>query len=254
MRTAWLGPGIPGKREADLPGRLIVLEGADCSGRSTQVRLLHDWLENQGYGVVVTSLCRSDLAEEGLHKAKRRNEVSRRTLLLFYAADLADRLERQILPALEGGFIVLSDRYVYTLLARYAARGLEPAWLRTVFGFALEPHLGLYLNVKLDRLAERALHADRMDFWECGMDLNLSPDYYESFLKYQRRMLREFNGIAREFGLERIPGNDDMNAVQLRLRARVGRFLARCGGGADGPRPAPAATPGGSEPAREATP
>jgi dTMP kinase len=207
------------------PGQLIVIEGPDCAGRSTQVRLLQDWLERQGHGVVATSLCRGALTEETLEKAKHRTMTSRPTLALLYAADLADRLERQIRPALEGGFIVLCDRYIYTLLARYAVRGLDPAWLRDVFSFAPAPHLALFLQTKLDDLTARALHAGRMGYWECGLDLCLSNDLHESFKKYQRRMLRQFRDIVREYGLIRVPGGDGMDAVQQRLRRQVARHL-----------------------------
>ena len=179
MKAEWLGAGIPSKKDSALQGRLIVLEGTDCVGRSTQIRLLQDWLEQQGYGVATTSLCRSELVEAGLRKAKQKNLAGRRTLALFYATDLADRLEREILPALENGFIVLSDRYVYTLFARYASRGIDPAWLRSAYGFALTPHLVLYLDVKLEVLARRALGAQKMGYWESGMDLNLSNNLYE---------------------------------------------------------------------------
>ena len=225
MKAKWLGSGISTKLDTDLRGRLIVLEGTDCVGRSTQVRLLQDWLENQGHGVVTTSLCRSELAESGLRKAKRRNQVGRRTLALFYATDLADRLERQILPALESGFVVISDRYVYSLFARYAVRGIDPDWLRRAYGFALEPHLVLYLDVKLDVLAKRALQAGKMGFWESGMDLNLSNSLYESFTLYQKRMLREFASIAKEYDFCQIKANGSVNFVQQRLRRKVQALL-----------------------------
>ena len=218
-------------------GRLIVIEGPDCAGRSTQVRLLQDWLERQGHGVVTTSLCRGALTEESLEKAKHRTMTSRPTLALLYAADMADRLERQILPALEGGFTVLCDRYSYTLLARYAVRGLDPGWLRDVFSFAPTPHLALYLHAKLEDLAARALHAGRMGYWECGLDLSLSNDLYESFLKYQRRMLRQFRDIVSEYGLVRVAGGADMNAVQQRLRRHVAQLFAQVEGGVPATKP-----------------
>ena len=163
-----MGPGIPSFLDATLQGRFIVLEGPDCVGRSTQVRLLQGWLERLGYGVVTTSLCRSELAEAGLTKAKRGNQIGRRTLALFYATDLADRLERDILPALQGGFIVLSDRYIYTIFARYAVRGVDPKYLRKAYGFALVPHLTMYLDIDIDVLVERALKAQAMGFWNAA--------------------------------------------------------------------------------------
>lgn len=252
MKARWLGSGIPGKRDVDLKGRLIVLEGTDCAGRSTQMRLLQDWLENQGYGVVTTTLCRSQLAEDGLRRAKRRNQVGRRTLALFYATDMADRLEREILPALEGGFIVLSDRYVYTIFARYAVRGLCPTWLRKAFGFALTPHLAIYLDVNLDVLVERALKAGKMGFWESGMDLNLSNNLYDSFRLYQRRMLREFSKIVNEYELVTLKANGPINTVHQRLRRLILPLLTareREGDAVEtGVHPAPHVHPASTEP------
>ncbi|MBN2309794.1 MAG: thymidylate kinase [Candidatus Hydrogenedentes bacterium] len=225
MKAQFLGHGIPSLLDSTLQGRLIVLEGPDCVGRSTQIRLLQDWLERLGYGVVTTSLCRSELAEDGLSRAKRGNQIGRRTLSLFYATDMADRLERQILPALESGFIVLSDRYVYTIFARYAVRGVNPAWLRKAYGFALVPHLAMYLAVDIDVLAERALKAQKLGFWECGMDLNLADNLYDSFILYQKRMLRQFSKMVKEFDLTRVSAHGSVAAVQRRLRKKVRALL-----------------------------
>ena len=225
MKAQFVGPGIPSQTEAQLLGRLIVLEGPDCVGRSTQIRLLQDWLERLGYGVVTTSLCRSELAEGGLSRAKRRNQIGCRTLSLFYATDLADRLEREILPALESGFIVLSDRYIYTIFARYAVRGLDPRWLRRAYGFALIPHLTMYLDVDIDALAERALKAEKLGFWECGMDLNLADNLYDSFITYQKRMLRQFGKMVKEFDLKRVSAQGSIATVQQRLRKKVRALL-----------------------------
>jgi len=225
MKATFLGCGIPSVLDTDLQGRLIVIEGPDCIGRTTQTRRLQDWLENLGYGVVTTSLCRSELAEAGLSRAKRGNQIDRRTLALFYATDLADRLERQILPALESGFIVLSDRYVFTIFARYAVRGIDPEWLRKTYAFALAPHLTLYLETSLELLAQRALLSERLGFWECGMDLNLAPDLYGSFTLYQKRMLQQFAKMAREFRFERVNAAGSVQAVQNRLRRKIRTLL-----------------------------
>lgn len=221
MKARFFGTGIPPHKEADLRGKLIVLEGPDCVGRSTQIRLLQDWLERLGYGVATTSLCRSDLAEKGLNRAKRTNQIDRRTLALFYATDLADRLERAILPALESGFVVLSDRYVFTLFARYAVRGVSPEWLRKAYGFALIPDLTLYLDLELPSLAERALKAEKLGFWECGMDLNFADNLYDSFMAYQKQMLRQFAKMTKEFGMVRVSANGSVATVQRRLRKRL---------------------------------
>ena len=225
MKATFLGCGIPSALDADLQGRLIVIEGPDCVGRTTQIRRLQDWLENLGYGVATTSLCRSELAEAGLSRAKRGNQIGRRTLALFYATDLADRLERQILPALESGFIVLADRYVYTIFARFAVRGIDPGWLRKAYAFALRPHLTLYLETSLEVLAERALMAERLGFWECGMDLSLAPDLYGSFIVYQKRMLQQFAKMTREFGFERVNAQASILTVHNRLRRKIRGLL-----------------------------
>ncbi len=225
MKTKFLGPGIPSYLDTKLQGRLIVLEGPDCVGRSTQMRLLQDWLERLGYGVATTSLCRSELAEDGLSRAKRGNRIGRRTLALFYATDLADRLEREILPALESGFIVLADRYVYSIFARYAARGVDPKWLRKAYGFALEPHLSIYLDLGIEKLAQRALNAQMLGFWECGMDLNLTDNLYDSFILYQKQMIKQFSKMAKEFKMARVSANGTAATVQQRLRKKVRALL-----------------------------
>lgn len=225
MKAAFLGAGIPGRQDIALQGRLIVLEGPDCVGRSTHIRLLQDWLEGLGYGVVTTTLCQSELVADGLRRAKKGNQIRRRTLALFYATDLADRLERQILPALESGFIVLADRYVYTIFARYAMRDVEPEWLRKAYGFALVPHLTLYLDISLDKLVERALMAEKLGFWECGMDLNLADNLYDSFILYQKRMIREFGKMIEEFKLARVNAEGSIQAVQRRLRKKARALL-----------------------------
>ncbi|HOE66085.1 MAG TPA: thymidylate kinase [Candidatus Hydrogenedentes bacterium] len=225
MKAHYFGAGIPTLRNVDLQGRLIVLEGPDCVGRSTQIRLLQEWLENLGYGVVTTSLCRSELTEIGLTKAKRGHEIGRRTLALFYATDLADRLERAIVPALQGGFIVLADRYIYTIFARYGVRGLSAQWLRKAYSFALVPHLTLYLEVDLDVLAERALKAEKLGFWECGMDMNLADNLYDSFMRYQKRMIRAFAKMTKEFEMTKVSAHGSVMTVQQRLRRRVRTLL-----------------------------
>ncbi len=225
MKATFFGAGIPSLVDTDLRGKLIVLEGPDCVGRSTQTRLLQGWLERMGYGVATTSLCRSELAEPGLQRAKRGTQIRRRTLALFYATDLADRLERQILPALQSGFVVLSDRYVYTIFARYAVRGVDPDWLRKAYGFALAPHLTLYLDLNLEALAERALKAEKLGFWECGMDLNLGDNLYDSFIAYQKRMLRQFSKMVKEFDLARVSAQGSIQTVQRRLRRKVNALL-----------------------------
>ena len=149
------GLGIQPVDITDLPGRLIVVEGTDGVGRSTQVALLREWLENRGFGVAHTALTRSRLAGEGLRRAKEGHTLGRLTMDLFYATDLADRVENQIIPALRAGFVVLADRYIFSVMARSIVRGVDPAWIRDVYRFAPIPHAVFYLKADLAHLSAR---------------------------------------------------------------------------------------------------
>ncbi|MFC2037615.1 dTMP kinase, partial [Chloroflexota bacterium] len=140
------GDGLPGfTRKRPLPGRLIVLEGTDGVGRSTQIALLREWVESKGYAVQATGLKRSALAGKGIKEAMRGHTLGRLTANLYYATDMVDRLEKLILPALRAGFVVLTDRYIYSIMVRAMVRGVDPAWIRDVFGFALIPDAVFYL-------------------------------------------------------------------------------------------------------------
>ena len=152
-KIRYYGTGsIPGFEANELPGRLIVLEGTDGVGRSTQVALLHEWLEANGYAVAQTGLARSSLVGPGLTRAKQGHTLGDITLNLFYATDFADRLEKEILPALRAGFVCLTDRYIYSVIARAMVRGVDYGWLRELFGFALVPDAVFYLEADLDHL------------------------------------------------------------------------------------------------------
>src|SRR4051794_21869149 len=171
----YYGHGIPGMNLASLAGKLVVVEGADGSGRSTQIAKLVEWLETSGHATVQVGLKRSTLVSEELERAQEGNILSRTTLSLFYATDFADQLENIILPALKAGFIVLADRYVYTLMARDMARGMNEAWLKNVYGIAPVPDAVFYLAVEAEELVQRNLSKNAtLDYWESGMDLGLS--------------------------------------------------------------------------------
>src|SRR5579885_351030 len=169
------GKGIPGAFLDELKGQLIVVEGADGSGRSTQIDMLKNWLERRGYPTANVGLKRSMLVSDELERAMRGNILGTRTLSLFYATDFADQLENGIVPALRSGFIVLADRYIYTLMARAIVRGVDPAWIRQVYSIALVPDAVFYLTVSPKILVERNLrkHA-ALDYWESGMDMHRS--------------------------------------------------------------------------------
>lgn len=222
----YYGHGLPYLTLGDYPGRLIALEGTDGVGRSTQVRLLREWLEVQGYGVVETGWTRSELMQPTIDLAKSSNTLNKLTFVLLYATDFADRLEKEVIPALKAGFIVLADRYIYSALARAGVRGIDRAWLRALYGFAIVPHLVFYLRVDVSTLIGRVLSARGMNYWESGMDLKSGDDIHDSFRSYQSRLLREYNQLATEFDFRIIDGRLPVETIQAQLRRQVGEFLS----------------------------
>ena len=229
-KPKFFGEGIPYLEQAalNLKGKLIVIEGTDGVGRSTQVERLRDWLEVQGHGVVETGWTLSDLMSSLIQLAKEGNTLTRDTFGLLYATDFADRLESQIIPALRSGFIVLSDRYVYTAFARHAARGGRPEWIRGVYGFALIPDIVLYLRTDLPSLLPRVIGSKGMDYWESGMDLHLGDDLYDSFCIYQQRMLTEYEAMAKEHKFEVIEtSHRSVEEIHQELRDRIEPLVRR---------------------------
>jgi len=212
------GSRTDGTRDADRGasqpscGKLIVVEGTDGVGRSTQIALIKEWLELNGYGVCTTGVTRSPLIGRVIETAKTGHSLNLYTHTLLYLADFADRLEHVILPALKAGMIVLSDRYIYTALARAIVRGAEKAWIRKIYSFAPKPDLVIYLKIEVRELVPRVINStsfsnrywlkgtgEGMDYWESGMDLKLGDDFYDSFLSYQKEILRAFDALTREF-------------------------------------------------------
>ena len=205
---------------------MIVVEGADGSGRSTQIARLVDWLETCGHATVQVGLKRSTLVSEELDKAQEGNILSRTTLSLFYATDFADQLENIILPALKAGFIVLADRYIYTLMARDMVRGMDEAWLKNLYGIALEPDAVFYLSVEPQELVQRNLAKNAtLDYWESGMDLGLSRDMFDSFLKYQTAMQVAFRQLQKTYGFTIVDGNRSVDSVTKELRKKIRALL-----------------------------
>lgn len=193
------GAGFPYREITDLPGKLIVLEGSDGVGRSTQTQLLRHWLEDEGFAVSDTGLHRSAMTQKGLEEAKKGHTLSRITMSLFYATDFADRLENQIIPALQAGFIVLSDRYFYSIMARDIVRGADPDWAHKIYGFALKPDLVLYLKADVTDLVSRLIHGRGLNYWESGMDLRPSHNLYDSFIEYQSQLTIIFDQFAQDY-------------------------------------------------------
>src|ERR1700674_3130666 len=194
----YYGHGLPYLPIEHYPGKIIAVEGTDGVGRSTQIQLLREWLEVQGYGVIETGWTRSALMQPTIEMAKSSNTLNKLTFVLLYATDFADRLAKEITPALKAGFVVLSDRYIFTALARAGVRGVDRPWLRSLYGFAIAPHLVFYLNVDVKTLIGRVLESRGMDFWESGMDLKTGDDIYESFRSYQQRLVRGDGSMADE--------------------------------------------------------
>jgi dTMP kinase len=221
----YYGRGIPYLPIDGYPGKLIAIEGTDGVGRSIQIQLLREWLEVRGYGVIETGWTRSQLMQPTIELAKSSNTLNKLTFVLLYATDFADRLEKEIIPALKAGFVVLSDRYIYTALARAGVRGIERAWLRSLYGFAIAPHQTFYLKLDVETLIRRVLAARGMDFWESGMDLKLGDDIYDSFRAYQNRLLREYNSMADEYKFHVLDARRSIDQIQSELRKQVGTFL-----------------------------
>jgi dTMP kinase len=220
------GHGIPGVKLDELAGKLIVVEGADGSGRSTQIARLVDWLEVSGHATVQVGLKRSTLVSAELEKAQDGNILSRTTLSLFYATDFADQLENIILPALKAGFIVLSDRYIYTLMARDMVRGMDEAWLKNVYGVALEPDAVFYLEVEPQELVQRNLSKKAsLDYWESGMDLGLSRDMFDSFLQYQVNVQNVFRQLQKTYGFTIVDGNRPVESLTTELSKKIGAVI-----------------------------
>lgn len=210
-------------KESDeiLPGRLIVIEGTDGVGRSTQLRLLRPWLESSGYAVVDTEMTRSVLAGAGLKQAKEGHTLGPITLNLFYATDFVDRFESQILPALRAGFIVLTDRYIYSLIARAIVRGADPQWIRSIYGLALKPDAIFYLKIRIEDLIPRVLQRGGFDFWESGMDMRLGGDLFESFVNYQSRLLTQFDEMIEEYNFQVIDASLPVNQIVEELKRKI---------------------------------
>ena len=220
------GHGIPRVKLEDLGGKLIVVEGADGSGRSTQIAELVKWLETSGRPTVQVGLKRSTLVSEELEKAQKGNVLSRTTLSLFYATDFADQLENIILPALKAGFIVLSDRYIYTLMARDMVRGMDEKWLKNLYGIAPVPDAVFYLTVEPEELVQRNLSKNAtLDYWESGMDLGMSREVFDSFLKYQAAMQSVFKSLQKTYGFDIVDANRSAHAVNKELRKKISSVI-----------------------------
>ena len=214
------------QNDTHLTGKLIVIEGPDASGRTSQISVIQLRLEADGHAVATTGLRRSELIGEGILEAKRNFVLGRRTLSLFYAADFADQLENKIIPDLRAGYIVLSDRYIFTLMARDAVRRISRTWSHALYGFALKPDLVFYLDVDPNELIHRVFQKNlSLDYYESGADVGLSEDMFESFIMYQNMLAKEFQRMQKRYGLIPINGNRTIEEINADLLKRIGDFL-----------------------------
>jgi dTMP kinase len=218
---------LPGVDPSELHGKLIVIEGPDAVGRSTQVSRLKAWLEHEGRAVLDTGLARSALAGDGIAQAKEGNTFGPLTMTLFYATDFADRLENEIIPALRAGFVVLTDRYIYSLIARAVARGEGRAWIEKVASFALVPHATYYLRAEVKHLVARVVVGrGAFDYWESGMDMRFGDDMYESFVQYQTRLIRALDQLARQYAFQVIDAGQSADQIFAELQKRIAELLS----------------------------
>ena len=213
---------LPGIDSSELQGKLIVIEGPDAVGRTTQVLRLKAWLEHLGHAVLDTGLARSMLAGKGIQQAKNGNTLGPLTMTLFYATDFADRLENEIIPALRAGFVVLTDRYIFSLIARAIARGEDRVWIERVAGFGLVPHAVYYLKADVKELVNRVvLGRGAFDYWESGMDMRFGDDMFESFVRYQNKLTRALDSMVRKYDFQVVDANRPADAIFADLQKRI---------------------------------
>lgn len=209
-----------------LPGRLFVVEGIDGSGKSTQLDLLRKWLTSSGYCVAFSEWNSSPLVRSATKRGKKRRILTPTSFSLIHAVDFAHRLQQQMIPALKAGAIVLADRYIYTAFARDVARGVDPQWVRNVYGFAVAPTVALYFRVPLEESLRRITDGrPRLKYYEAGLDLGLSDDRYESYRIFQARILREYDHLVDEFALSVIDATLPIVSQQEIVRSIIGPHL-----------------------------
>lgn len=209
-----------------IPGKLIAVEGLDGSGKSTQIHLVHQWLQGLKCGVFFTEWNSSGLVKGATRRGKKQQILTPVTFSLIHATDFADRYERQILPMLKGGHIVLCDRYIFTPFARDEVRGCDPKWLRTLYGFARVPDITLYFRLPLATSLGRILEGrPKLKYFEAGMDMGLSPDIVESFRLFQGRVMERYDRMAKEFKFTVIDATRPIHLQQEQVRRIVAQRI-----------------------------
>jgi dTMP kinase len=222
----FFGEQLVGFDPSEISGHLIVIEGMDGSGRSTQIALLQEWLESEGFAVQTSGLRRSNLVGRDIDELLAKNAVTRLTLALMYATDFFDQVEHRIVPALRSGTVVLADRFIYTLIARGVVRGINRDYLSGLYAMALRPHLTFWLNVRPETAFGREFKkAQAISYWEAGRDMSLSHDLYWSFIRYQTMIKREFEVMAKRNSFIELDGEASVSVVNKQLRQRIAEQL-----------------------------
>ena len=221
----YFGENLAYLKPFQIKGKLIAIEGTDGTGRSTQVAMLKNWLEVQGYAVLETGWARSNLMQKSIELAKGGNIMDRMTFTLLYATDFADRFENQIIPALKSGHIVLTDRYIYTAFVRDVLRDSDQKWIRNLFSFAIIPHLVVYLKISVEDLIPRVIEAGGMNYWEAGMDLHMGQDLFDSFANYQSCLIKEYDKLAKEFNFESVDADKSVEEIHDKIKEKVKEIL-----------------------------
>ncbi len=206
-------------------GLLIVIEGTDGSGKSTQVNMLKEYIENTGYACMLSEWKTSRLISDVINEAKERNLLNATTFSLLYAADYADRLENTIIPALQAGFIVVLDRYTYTAYVRDSVRGHDINWVKKLYDYAPTPDLVFYLKMPVDKLLKRMIGTGGLDYFESGRDIGISTDVYKSFEIYQTRCLEEYDKLKDEYNFISIDGDKSIDEVHAKIKKEVEKVL-----------------------------
>ena len=209
-------------------GKLIVVEGIDGSGKSTQVHLLEKWLAYKGISVFKTEWNSSEMVKEITSKGKKKGQLTPTTFSLLHATDFADRYERNIFPLLRAGYFVLADRYIYTAFVRDVVRGCNPKWVRNVYDFAIKPHITFYFRVPVDIAVDRILVGrPKLKYYEAGMDLDLSNDPYESYRIFQGRIIEQYDSMADSEGFTVIDGTLNIEEQQKLVREKISAILPK---------------------------
>jgi dTMP kinase len=212
----------------ELHGKLIVIEGPDAVGRTTQVARLRQWLEQEGHAVLDTGMARGALAGKGIKQAKDGNTLGPITMTLYYTTDFADRLENEIIPALRAGFVVLTDRYIFSIIARAIARGEDRRWIDQVTGFGLVPHAVYYLRADVKDLVSRVvLGRGAFDYWESGMDMRFGSNMFDSFVRYQTRLIRALDGMAKKYDFVTVDASRAPDVILHDLKRNISNLDIR---------------------------